>query len=75
MTVTKWLTFFGRIYQKKSLICTLDKVFFSKPGVYLTLYIEKFVQYRIFSIPAGVQNGYKTILCSLFYWPGTKQKQ
>ena len=61
MAVTKWATFLEE-FTKKYLISTLNKVFFSKPSVYLTLCIEKFVQYSIFSIPAGVQNGYKTIL-------------
>ena len=60
---------------KKSLICTLDKVFSSKPSVYLTLCIETFLQYMIFSIHAGFQNGFKIILFSLLFWSATEQKQ
>ena len=34
-----------------------------------------FLQYSISSIPAGVQNGFKTILLQLIFWPATDQKQ
>ena len=77
--LTKWQLYLGFRFSenlsKIYLISTVDKVFFSKPSVYLTLCIEKFLQYSIFSIPAGDENGFKTILLQVIFWPATNQKQ
>ena len=54
-------------------------------GVFQQLFLSKwhysntlayvFLQYSISSIPAGVQNRFKTILLQLIFWAATDQKQ